>query len=433
MTAGEFWAWFLANEARPRDAEVERNDGGAFDELLVNLRSDNEKLGYGVSPPREAGRSLLISADGCAPHFPAVDALVAAAPALLDWRRRGGRGGGVKRSALCMGILAMVTTTLFASADQRDARDRVLAGMRAVMGDPPDRADLPALDLRVTEVERGDGYERRTVSFASHFGERVTAYVYVPAGLKPGERRPGVLALHPTGEPGKAIVDGRGPKLGRGYGMELAARGYVVVAPDYPSFGEQKDYDFKKSKYASGTMKAIADNMRCVDLLRSMPEVDGEKIAAIGHSLGGHNALFTAAFEERIKVAVTSCGWTPFRYYYGGKKLANWAQDRYMPRVRDVYASDPGRMPFDFPGIIAGAIAPRAVFSNSPTGDENFDVAGVRAAEPEIRAAYERAGAAGEFAVVHPAYGHDFGDAERREAYRFIDRQFGFTPVKELP
>jgi hypothetical protein len=32
-----------------------------------------------------------------------------------------------------------------------------------------------------------------------------------------------------------------------GYGSELAQRGYVVVAPDYPSFGQQKDYDFKTS------------------------------------------------------------------------------------------------------------------------------------------------------------------------------------------
>lgn len=313
-------------------------------------------------------------------------------------------------------------------------REATLAGMRAVMGDPPDRSALPALDLKVTEVERGDGYERRTVSFAGHYGERVTAYLYVPAGLNAGERRPGVLALQPTGEAGKVVVDGKGPKtFGRAYAMELATRGYVVVAPDYPSFGEQKDYDFTHSRYASGTMKAIADNMRCVDLLRSMAEVDGEKVAAIGHSLGGHNTLFTAAFDERIKVAVTSCGWTPFRYYYGGKKLVNWAQDRYMPRVRDVYGGDPERMPFDFPGIIAAAIAPRAVFSNSPAGDENFEVAGVRAAEPAIRAAYERAGAAGRFVVRYPTYGHDFGEAERREAYRFIDGQFGYTPAKEVP
>jgi len=34
-------------------------------------------------------------------------------------------------------------------------------------------------------------------------------------------------------------------------------------------------------------MRAIWDNVRAVDLLQSMGEVDGERIGAIGHSLGG--------------------------------------------------------------------------------------------------------------------------------------------------
>ena len=87
-----------------------------------------------------------------------------------------------------------------------------------------------------------------------------------------------MLASAPDGGAGEGNRGRAGAGgLGRGYGMELAMRGYVVVAPDYPSFGEQKDYDFKKSRYASGTMKAIADNMRCVDLLGSMAEVEGGK------------------------------------------------------------------------------------------------------------------------------------------------------------
>lgn len=312
-------------------------------------------------------------------------------------------------------------------------RARTLRGMQEVMGELPDRSDLGGFDLRVTERLAENGYERRTVSFANVYGERVTAYLYVPQGLTAGERRPGVLALQPTGVEGKAIVDGRGPKReGREYAMELAARGYVVVAPDYPSFGEQVDYDFKRSRFASGTMKAISENMRCVDLLQSMTEVDGERIGAIGHSLGGHNALFTTAFDERIKVVVTSCGWTPFHYYYGGKKLENWAQDRYMPRVRDVYANDPGRVPFDFPGVIA-AIAPRAVWSNSPVGDSNFEVEGVRVAEREVRKVYEGLGKGEKFVVRYPAYGHEFMDGERREAYRFLDTELAFRAAREVP
>ena len=76
--------------------------------------------------------------------------------------------------------------------------------------------------------------------------------------------------------------------------------------------------------------------------------VDAERIGVIGHSLGGHNAMFVAAFDTRLKIVVSSAGWTEFEYYdlgqkepeiYGGR-LGPWAQDRYMPLFRDKYQLD---------------------------------------------------------------------------------------------
>lgn len=342
----------------------------------------------------------------------------------------------IVRSLPFIVILALLVGIAFAgdgAAEREKRRVDLLKRFEKVAGELPDRSRLAAPDLKVGETFRGEGYRRLTVSFANLFDERVTAYLYVPDGIKPGERRPGALALQSTGMEGKQIVDGRGPHgPSRAYGLELAKRGYVVIAPDYPSFGEQRDYDFAASRYGSGTMKAISDNLRCVDLLQSRDDVDPTKIAVIGHSLGGHNALFTAAFDERIKVIVTSCGWTPFHHYYGGKRLANWAQPRYMPRVTSVYANDPQKMPFDFPELIA-SLAPRAVFSNAPLRDENFDVQGVRLAEPEIRRAYDALGVGERFVVRYPDSAHDFEDATRREAYQFIDAQFGYKPAHEMP
>jgi dienelactone hydrolase len=292
--------------------------------------------------------------------------------------------------------------------------------MQEVMGALPDRSHLPRPDMRTSETFAGEGYHRLTITLDNLYDERITAYLYLPDDLKAGERRAGILALQPTGIGGKAIVDGAtAGKPGRNYAQELARRGYVVIAPDYPSFGEQSSYDFAASRYASGTMKAISDNMRCIDLLQSRPEVDPKRIAAIGHSLGGHNALFTAAFDDRIAVTVTSCGWTPFHHYYGGKKLGNWAQDRYMPRVRDVYGSDPDKMPFDFAEVI-GAIAPRAVFSSSPLHDANFEVEGVRLASAEIEKLFDGLNARGQWLVRYPDCEHDFPEGIREEAYRFI-------------
>ena len=111
-------------------------------------------------------------------------------------------------------------------------------------------------------------------------------------------------------------------------------------------------YDFQTSAYASGSMKGVFNHMRGVDLLRAREEVDPERIGAIGHSLGGHNAMFLGVFDPRVKVIVSSCGWTPFHDYYGGR-LNGWDQDRYMPRIRTVYGLDPDRVPFDFYEVVA--------------------------------------------------------------------------------
>jgi hypothetical protein len=159
--------------------------------------------------------------------------------------------------------------------------------------------------------------------------------------------------------------------------------------------------------------------------------VDSARLGAIGHSLGGHNAMFVGAFDTRLKVVVSSCGWTPFHDYLQGK-IAPWTQDCYMPRLRDVYKLDPDRVPFDFYEVVA-ALAPRAFFSSSPLRDGNFDVAGVRKAEPVAREVFKLLGAEDNLKVVYPDCAHDFPPEVRREAYAFIDRVLGHTPAHQVP
>lgn len=328
---------------------------------------------------------------------------------------------------------------------QRRRRD-ILKGMEAAMGPLPARDQWPEFDLRLTEEQAGDGYVRRTYTFAVEYREqrsvpgaanvrdaqvdRLSIDLYLPQPLPAGDRRAAVLALHPTGALGKRIVAGEGPSPNRQYAVELAQRGYVVLAPDYPSFGDARDYDFSADNYVSGTMKGIVNHRRCVDLLQSLPQVDPERIGVIGHSLGGHNALFVAAFDERIKAIVSSCGWTPFHDYYGGK-IAGWTSDRYMPRLRDVYGLDPDKVPFDFYEVVA-ALAPRPFLSVSPVEDSNFDVRGVEKAIPRAREVYRLLGAEEALQLRTPKCGHDFPTEMRREAYEFLDQALGHTPARSI-
>ena len=311
--------------------------------------------------------------------------------------------------------------------DWQQKRSQILKGMEEAMGPLPDIRNLPPFRLIVTDTLITENYTRLTVRFTVAEDEILPAYLYIPKNAT-NDRTAAMLVLHGTGDGGKKLVDGESPLSNRAVAKELATRGYVVIAPDYPSMGELQNYDFANDRYESGTMKAIFNHIRCVDLLSSLPYVDPERIGVIGHSLGGHNAIFAGAFDQRLKVIVSSCGWTLMDYYnigekgsqrYGGR-LGPWAQERYMPLLREKFNLDASNIPFDFDEVIA-ALAPRHFFSNSPLKDSNFDVAGVRQGIASAREVYTFLGAAEKLHVHYPDAGHDFPADVRLAAYHLID------------
>ncbi len=299
-------------------------------------------------------------------------------------------------------------------------REAVLKGFQEAAGELPDRSNLLPLDIKITETFEAEKYSRSNINFASEAGDRITAYLYIPKGDIPEENRLGIVALHSTHKLGKGLCDGQSDLPNRGYAKELAQRGHVVISPDYPSFGDAKDYDFVADRYQSGTMKGIWNHMRCVDLLQARDDVNPKKIATIGHSLGGHNAIFFGLFDERVKVVVSSCGWTPFHDYKEGN-ITGWTSDRYMPSLRDVYGLDPNKVPFDFYELIA-ALAPRAFFSNSPLNDSNFDWRGVEKAAPKIRRIYDLYQVPEKMRIAYPNAEHDFPEPVRFESYEFLEK-----------
>lgn len=302
-------------------------------------------------------------------------------------------------------------------ADWDVRKAHIRAHVQEVMGPLPGAERRVRLDVKQLERIEEPAYVRIKLSFASEPADRVPAWLLFPKN-GPGPR-PAVLCLHQTVPLGKDEPIGLGGKPNLRYAKELAERGYVTLAPDYPNFGEHK-VDAYALGYASASMKAIWDNLRAVDLLCSRPEVDPGRLGVIGHSLGGHNAIFTAVFDERLKAVVSSCGFTSFPRYYGGN-LKGWSHKGYMPRIASEYGMDPKRMPFDFPELLA-ALAPRAFFTNSPTRDANFDVNGVKTCVAAAKNIYELLGASDRIEAVHPDAEHDFPPAERARAYAFLDR-----------
>ena len=293
-------------------------------------------------------------------------------------------------------------------------RAHLLAHFQRVAGPLPSRDGTGPLELRVEEEAAVGSLRRRKVSYQAGPGNRVSAYLFIPRGRRP---RAAVLCLHQTTPSGKAEPAGLSGSPDLAYARELAERGFVTLAPDYPSFGEHRWKFGPGSGYVSGTMKGIADHIRAVDVLASLPEVDPERIGCIGHSLGGHNTLFLGLFEPRVKVLVSSCGFTRL----GKDDLPSWTGPAYMPRLATVFGNMTERVPFDFPEIVA-ALAPRPSLACAATRDADFDVTGVRDTLESARFIYGLYGKRDNLQGHYPDSPHGFPPAARKRAYAFLER-----------
>jgi len=297
--------------------------------------------------------------------------------------------------------------------------------MMEVMGPMPDALRRVDFDVRVEE-DRSDGEVRKQkITFGVEKDDRALAWLFVPQKLLAQGTKPqaAMLCLHQSTKLGKDEPAGFGGKPNLQYAMELAKRGYVTLTPDYPYFGESQ-VDPYALGYVSATMKGIWNHMRAVDLLASLPYVDAKRIGCIGHSLGGHNTMFVTAFDERIRLAVSSCGFTLFTHNRGGgagplNDVSDWSHKGYMPRIKEKYDAKGEKMPFDWDDVLS-AVAPRPVYVNAPEHDD-FLAEGVRICVGRVQHLWEKAGAKDKLVLDQPVCQHDFPPEVRERAYKFID------------
>ena len=303
--------------------------------------------------------------------------------------------------------------------DWRKRRAAVLEGMQQVMGPLPGKKKRCPLNVKIEKESDRGSYVRRLITYASEPGSRVPAYLLIPKKALAGKiKAPAVLCLHPTDNRiGHKVVVGLGGRANRQYAHELALRGYVTLSPSYPLLANYQP-DLKKLGYRSGTMKAIWDNIRGIDLLESLPYVKKGGVGAIGHSLGGHNAVYTAVFDQRIKVIVTSCGLDSYLDYKDGN-IKGWTSTRYMPRLLD-YKDRLKEIPFDFHEMI-GALAPRHCFISAPLHDNNFKWKSVDRIAKAASQVYRLHCVPKRLQVEYPDCDHDFPDKMRQTAYRLFD------------
>ena len=193
------------------------------------------------------------------------------------------------------------------------------------------------LEARVEErVDLGDVVRER-VTYAVEPGERVPAYLFVPRGLRPGGaprrrvRAPSARRAVPPGQErgrrtgrqsGAGVRAGAGaPGLRRARARRALLRGArPAQGPPRHAAGAAPGRDFERFEFTRRVLhgsclqtKMVWDMQRGLDYLESRPEVDPARLGCIGHSLGGQQTLFLAALDERVRAAVSSCGFASMR------------------------------------------------------------------------------------------------------------------------
>jgi arylsulfatase A len=313
-------------------------------------------------------------------------------------------------------------------------RWRTLLDMQAIMGEFPGEPKRCPLNVKVIQEEDCGSYVRRFIEYQSEPGGAVTAYLLVPKRVLEDTRQrqaPAVLCLHPTDNKiGHKVVVGLGGRANRQYASELAELGFVTISPSYPLLADYQP-DVKGLGWSSGTMKAIWDNVRAVDLLDSLPYVRKGKYGVIGHSLGGHNSVYTAAFDKRLAAVVSSCGLDSYPDYYGGDAKRwepgqGWTQLRYIPALTE-YRGRLDKIPFDFQEMIS-ALAPRHVFISAPLHDSNFRAKSVDRVVAAAKPVFELWNAGDRLILEHPDCDHDFPDEMREQAYKLFEKTLGKPP-----
>ena len=213
-------------------------------------------------------------------------------------------------------------------------RKNVRAEWLKFLGSMPE--PRPAVKLEVLKTEQLPEMTRQLVRYEGEPGIFVEGYLLIPTTANnSGKKRAGIVALHQTTNASIDEIAGVSGPGSMQIGWKLAKRGFVVFCPRCFLWQNVKDLNEAVAKHRErhphslGMAKMLYDAMRGVDVLASLPDVDPNRIGAVGHSLGAKEALHLAAFDERVKAAVASEGGTTFR-------STNWDAPWYLgPAIRD--------------------------------------------------------------------------------------------------
>ncbi len=263
--------------------------------------------------------------------------------------------------------------TLVGSLDSwRQRRDEIRRSWLDYLGPLPQNPDPPRLKF-ITEnpasngtgpIQSPPGVIRELVEYESEPGLRVRGYLIKPRKLS--GKAPGIVVLHATTHNTIRQPAGVEGKNQLALGLKLAQQGFVTFSPACflwqdvddgtlpsscqeqhprsqtdphwfkpPSNWVRHAWEVRVHQFqmrhpgSTGMAKMLFDAQRGLDILEQVDEVDSNRLGAFGHSLGAKESFYLAAFDERVRAAISSEPGI-------GAHFSNWYASWYLgPKIKE--------------------------------------------------------------------------------------------------
>ena len=250
------------------------------------------------------------------------------------------------------------------------------------------------------------------------------------------------------------------PRFYQRYWAEDALkRGYAVcLFPGVDSHHREADYpgydsvwQTVRKEYAKATWTEISTKgwlaSRCIDYLlgdQSVAEIDADKIAIIGFSRYGKQAMIAGAFDERISCVVARSPGSPASCPYRFTSRNTYAEapsdfpsEWFLPSLRN-FTGRENELPIDAHGWY-GLIAPRHCLIHTAHNDGAEPTFAVEKAYIEGRSVYRLLGAEQNLRIDYRIGGHSSGPppeqvsrADRQRNLDWMDLAFGRGLTKHV-
>jgi len=268
--------------------------------------------------------------------------------------------------------------------DQEKQRNELYA----LLGDLPDRS-RPISARLVSRVQRGRYLLEKLVLDVNGI-EGVPAYFVRPAGGS--GPFPCILYSHEHGGDyvlGKdELLEGRAGQQKPPYAEELTSRNFAALCIDTWLFGERRGRTeselFKEMLWHGRVLwgMMVYDSLRAVDYLCTRSDVDANRLATLGKSMGSTMSWWIAALDTRIKVCIDICCLTDFHALIEARGLDGHGIYYYVPSLLKHFTTSD----------INALVAPRPHLSVAGNNDPLTPPRGLDRIDSELKQVYAEMG-----------------------------------------